>query len=63
MDISLCNQTDITFCKSCNNWKHISEHIENISFFKYCTECRENKKKEKKKNKKNKIKYISKNTI
>ena len=29
-------------CKSCNNWKHISEHIENISFFKYCTECREN---------------------
>lgn len=48
MDISSCNQMDITFCKSCNNWKHISEHIENISFFKYCRECRENKIKENK---------------
>ncbi len=56
MDISACNKFDITFCKSCNNWKHISEHIEIISFFKYCRECRENKKKEKEKNKKNKIK-------
>lgn len=50
MDISSCNQMDITFCKSCNNWKHISEHIENISFFKYCRECRENKKKKSPKN-------------